>query len=250
MQGGISTPSGSPYIFIFTGESGEQFGYSDGFMDDGTFWYTGEGQEGDMEMVRGNLAIQDHMHKDKSILLFEYVRKAHVKFIGSATYIDHHIEQRPDRNGSMRNAIVFRLAVDVELSDDDGGATSIEAMSEKVSRKLSIEELRSLALLKANRRATKKEIEKLVSVRSKAIKDYALARAAGTCEGCANPAPFMARSGPFLEVHHIERLGDGGPDHPENVIAVCPNCHRRAHYSVDSTEYNDLLRLKARELEV
>jgi hypothetical protein len=26
-QGGISTPSGVPYIFLFTGESGEQYGY-------------------------------------------------------------------------------------------------------------------------------------------------------------------------------------------------------------------------------
>ena len=50
-QGGISTPASQPVIFTFTGEQGEQYGYRDGFRADGTFWYTGEGQIGDMEMI-------------------------------------------------------------------------------------------------------------------------------------------------------------------------------------------------------
>jgi 5-methylcytosine-specific restriction enzyme A len=43
-RGGISTPDGCPFVFLFTGESGEQFGYSDGWRPDGIFAYTGEGQ--------------------------------------------------------------------------------------------------------------------------------------------------------------------------------------------------------------
>ncbi|MEE7094460.1 HNH endonuclease, partial [Escherichia coli O10] len=35
---------------------------------------------------------------------------------------------------------------------------------------------------------------------------------------------------PFLEVHHIEWLSKGGEDSVENAIALCPNCHRQAHY--------------------
>ncbi len=30
-QGGISTPAKFPYIFIFTGNNGEQYGYTDGY---------------------------------------------------------------------------------------------------------------------------------------------------------------------------------------------------------------------------
>ena len=37
-----------PVIFLFTGEQGEQYGYSDDFQTDGTYWYNGEGQVGDM----------------------------------------------------------------------------------------------------------------------------------------------------------------------------------------------------------
>jgi hypothetical protein len=59
-----------------------------------------------------------------------------------------------------------------------------------------------------------------------------LIRANGICEKCGNEAPFRrATDGtPYLEVHHIMRLADGGKDTVENAIAVCPNCHRELHY--------------------
>ena len=43
-QSGISTPADNDLIFIFTGETGEQYGYEDGWQGDGYFHYTGEGQ--------------------------------------------------------------------------------------------------------------------------------------------------------------------------------------------------------------
>ena len=59
-----------------------------------------------------------------------------------------------------------------------------------------------------------------------------LERAQGTCEGCKFPAPFIRRSNstPYLEVHHIVKLADGGADTVENAIALCPNCHRERHH--------------------
>lgn len=61
-----------------------------------------------------------------------------------------------------------------------------------------------------------------------------LTRAAGKCEDCNSPAPFRRSSDgtPYLEVHHKIRLADNGEDTVENAIAICPNCHRRAHYGV------------------
>ena len=55
-QGGISTPQ-IPLIFLFTGETGGQYGYRDGPRADGIFAYTGEGQVGPMKFVRGNLRL-------------------------------------------------------------------------------------------------------------------------------------------------------------------------------------------------
>lgn len=61
-----------------------------------------------------------------------------------------------------------------------------------------------------------------------------LLRANGICEGCFKPAPFARPDGrPFLEVHHRQRLADGGDDTVENAIALCPNCHRERHHGRD-----------------
>ena len=57
-------------------------------------------------------------------------------------------------------------------------------------------------------------------------------RANGYCERCKAAAPFVRRSDntPFLEVHHRIPLAQGGEDSVENALAVCPNCHRQAHF--------------------
>lgn len=59
-----------------------------------------------------------------------------------------------------------------------------------------------------------------------------LERANGTCELCKISAPFIRTSNntPYLEVHHRKRLADDGDDSVANAIALCPNCHRKAHY--------------------
>lgn len=60
----------------------------------------------------------------------------------------------------------------------------------------------------------------------------ALYKAKGICEACHQPAPFIKKSNgePYLEVHHIKPLSDGGEDSLENVQAICPNCHRKMHF--------------------
>ena len=68
--------------------------------------------------------------------------------------------------------------------------------------------------------------------RDPAVKAWVLENAEGRCELCKSAAPFLARdSKPFLEVHHVTYLAAGGEDTTENAVALCPNCHREAHYS-------------------
>jgi len=61
-----------------------------------------------------------------------------------------------------------------------------------------------------------------------------LLRANGFCERCNREAPFVrAKDGtPYLEVHHVVQLADGGEDTVDNAIALCPNCHRELHFGV------------------
>ena len=77
---------------------------------------------------------------------------------------------------------------------------------------------------------------------STAIHSYAIQRSKGICESCDEAAPFTTKNGrPYLEVHHLIPISKGGPDHPENVAAVCPNCHRRTEKSRDSDEFNNAI---------
>ncbi|MGI1276873.1 HNH endonuclease [Klebsiella quasipneumoniae subsp. similipneumoniae] len=67
--------------------------------------------------------------------------------------------------------------------------------------------------------------------RSPCVVAEVLLKAEGKCQSCKRDAPFLKEDGtPFLEVHHIEWLSKGGEDSVENAIALCPNCHRQAHY--------------------
>ena len=74
------------------------------------------------------------------------------------------------------------------------------------------------------------------------VHSYAIQRSQGICESCDAPAPFETKNGtPYLEVHHLKPISQGGSDHPENVAAVCPNCHRRTEKSKDSDIFNNAI---------
>lgn len=83
-----------------------------------------------------------------------------------------------------------------------------------------------------NSKPISKKIESTYIIRDPSVKAWVLINANGVCECCGVIAPFETSSGiQYLEVHHVKKLADFGPDTPENAIAVCPNCHRALHYS-------------------
>lgn len=86
-------------------------------------------------------------------------------------------------------------------------------------------------------------------VRDPTVKAAVLEAAAGHCECCGLPAPFLMEDGtPFLEVHHVKWLAQGGSDTVSNAAAVCPNCHRRFHYGNDAGELVNRLYTKVERL--
>lgn len=249
--GGIATPAEAPYVFLFTGDAGEEFGYADTFQPNGLYWYTGEGQVGHMQMVKGNAAIYNHRKNRKTILLFEAARTGYVRFVGEMAYVDHHKEERLDREQKSRQAIVFHLELLPFLKQETPlTLTAQEALPDYHKKTVSLSELRKKTLQSSSEEATVSERLVNIRMRSAAIKTYALARAGGICEGCLNAAPFETKRGPFLEVHHVDRLADGGPDHPRSVIALCPNCHRKAHYAKNSDVFNEALKAHLKRIEL
>ena len=62
------------------------------------------------------------------------------------------------------------------------------------------------------------------------IKAFVIKVSSGKCQLCDEVAPFDNMNGqPYLEVHHIEWLSRNGVDEVKNVVALCPNCHRKMH---------------------
>jgi len=101
-QGGISTPAGHPFLLLFTGESGNRYGYSDGWTPNGVFEYTGEGQRGDMGFVRGNLAILEHGQAGRDLHLFEQTDRGNVRYVGQMVCTGYDQRTGPDVDGKIR----------------------------------------------------------------------------------------------------------------------------------------------------
>ncbi len=101
----------------------------------------------------------------------------------------------------------------------------------KKSKKLA-KEARMNRICNAEKNPVKVRVVQTMYKRSPDVVAEVLERAAGICEACERPAPFNRKidNSPYLEVHHLTALSEGGEDTLENTIAVCPNCHRRYHY--------------------
>jgi 5-methylcytosine-specific restriction protein A len=196
-----------------------------------------------MALKKGNRAIAEHSALGKSLLLFRSVKQG-LRFEGEMVCEGYHIERAVDRTGVERDAIVFELR-------------SLEAINEALETQVAIpavalSELYQRALASAVQNSTaRSKSERNIYQRSQDVRAYVLARAAGKCEGCEKPAPFKRADGTaYLEPHHMRRVSDGGPDHPQSVIALCPNCHRRVHAGADSAAYNSALVKKILDIEV
>ena len=91
---------------------------------------------------------------------------------------------------------------------------------------------RTTRLLQANPMPSVQVVTSRVYRRNPDVVAAVLSRAKGVCEACASAAPFTRRHDgtPYLEVHHVVLLAEGGQDTVQNAKALCPNCHRKAHH--------------------
>jgi 5-methylcytosine-specific restriction enzyme A len=71
-------------------------------------------------------------------------------------------------------------------------------------------------------------------VRDPQVRRRVRERAKGFCEYCSQIGFPMASGAIYIETHHIIFLSEKGADADLNVIALCPNDHRRAHHAVEA----------------
>lgn len=197
--------------------------------------YTGMGLTGDQVLHHAqNRTLAELPSNDVDAFLFEVFLPNQYTFQGRVELADEPYQSvQEDRSGALRNVWMFPL----RIADGTAPYTPPERLLEDV------EEARTRkaqglddATLKRRAQQSKGPPPKrpggmtTTYQRSPYVAAYALRRAAGHCQLCGEPAPFKKRSGePYLEVHHIIWLAQGGPDTIENTVALCPNCHRRMH---------------------
>lgn len=202
-QSGIAPSRKVPVVFVFTGDTGDLYGYEDTFEDDGTFFYTGEGQVGDQKRERGNKAIEGHQQEDRELHVFEKDSGGLVTYVGQYVYIDDEWKTLPDKNGDEREAILFELrpveetAVETEVVLPEGNPNPKRKQTTATSPERD---------------------EKLVRKLKQLYND--------TCQLCGDRRLQGDDIG-YSNAHHIKPLAKehSGPDVPENIIVLCPNHH-------------------------
>jgi len=242
-QCGISSSGQVDAVFLFTGD-GNNNPYRDTWVSETVLEYSGQGRRGHQTFDRSNPNgranddLKNHAEYGKEVHLFEKSVEddSIVVYLGQLEYIDHDFKQRDDADGNPRREIRFELQlVDDELPGDAGvvsGSDTLRDLAEASSTTDSTSSVKGGSSYRTSR----------------AIREYALDWAEGHCQGCQNEAPFKTPDGnPYLEVHHVFRRADGGPDHPDTVIALCPNCHSKRHYGRHGDQFNKKLIEKLRE---
>lgn len=77
--------------------------------------------------------------------------------------------------------------------------------------------------------------------RDSGVRARVLHRAAGKCEFCSAPGFRMEDGRVYLESHHVIPLSEGGDDRESNVVALCANHHREAHFGGRREEIRERL---------
>ncbi|WP_071882813.1 HNH endonuclease signature motif containing protein [Chania multitudinisentens] len=47
----------------------------------------------------------------------------------------------------------------------------------------------------------------------------------------------MANDCPYIEVHHIKYLANGGFDTAKNTVVLCSSCYRALHYAMNKDTF-------------
>ncbi|WP_217614692.1 hypothetical protein [Cellulomonas sp. GbtcB1] len=127
--GGMEPSVKAKSVFLFSNPAaGRAFGYRyDGWHDDGTFHYTGDGQVGDQSIaLGGNKSLLDAPALGRSVRLFRSAGR-YTTYLGEfeLAQLPYYRADALDRNKETRSVLVFRLIPDgsvVRDHEDDADA--------------------------------------------------------------------------------------------------------------------------------
>jgi 5-methylcytosine-specific restriction protein A len=206
--------------------------YDDKWILD-TMNYTGMGSKGDQSLdFAQNKTLAQSNENGVNVHFFEVFTDKIYTYQGQVVLIDKPFqESQNDEDGNNRNVWIF------PLKRKDGSTPIVPKIELDKTLERKIKKASTLSLDELKTRSSKspaKPGSRIATIttyqRDPNVVNYTLKRSNGLCELCKLPAPFKKKNGePYLEVHHVKQLADGGDDTIENAVALCPNCHRRMH---------------------
>ena len=206
--------------------------YDDKWVLD-TMNYTGMGSKGDqsLDFAQNKTLAQSNIN-GVDVHFFEVFTDRVYTYQGQVVLTGEPFQEtQDDEDGNSRKVWIF------PLKRKDGTTpvvpkTSIDKTFERKVKKassLSLDELKTRAS-KSPSKPGSRVTTTTTYQRDPNVVNYTLKRANGVCELCEQPAPFKKKNGePYLEVHHVVQLANGGDDTIDNAAALCPNCHRKMH---------------------
>lgn len=133
--------------------------------------------------------------------------------------------------------------LDLSIFEPTDDPFELEERAKKIRSRL------STITPQGNKTPEKMQVFSSAFKRDPAVVAHVLNEAGDMCENCNEKAPFYRQDGtPYLEVHHIRTLADGGSDTIQNAVALCPNCHRHLHYGKGSEAAKEALYVKITRL--
>ncbi len=199
-----------------------------------TFHFTGMGLSGEPGLsFNQNKALCEAKEKGTGLYLFEVFEPGNYTYTGEVELADNpYLSRQTDGEKNLRDVTVFpliRRETSHPLPVKKEVPETKEEIVRKKAQKLPMDELEFQAKYSL-KEGSRREVVSEVFDGDQIVSEYAKRRAGGSCQLCNMPAPFKDHNGePYLEIHHIVPLEEGGPDTIENVAALCPNCHRKMH---------------------
>ena len=226
--------------------------YDDKWYDD-VLHYTGMGKNGDQSInFMQNKTLAESNSNGIDVHLFEvfvnkqYVYRGIVRLCG-----EPYQEIQDGDDGVSRKVWMFPVKIiDKNNIIDESLLKECSDNIEKRVKKLNIDEIRKMALIDSKKNISMRKVISHSYDRSHYISLYVKILSKGVCELCNNRAPFNDSDGfPYLEGHHVKWMSKEGEDDINNVVALCPNCHRKMHVLNLKEDVDKLIeKIKSRKL--
>ena len=215
----------------------------------GLYNYTGAGQSGDQELSRVNKSLAESKENNIPVYLFrQYIPKENLEFLGQVELTTIKKSRQPDENDIMRNVFIFELKpIGKSLPHSDFSET--EALSRQLEEPLQKARGELDEIEKPDKKTIEKNIKKLNDeIEKQEKKEVNIPRNKtgferfkkmvteiknlyDQCMICKTKHFEKEDGSIYSEVAHIVPFHIDQDDRSNNLMSLCPTCHKKFDYA-------------------